>query len=103
MPLDKNTWSLELFFFDQLPASFGRRLALLELAYRLRSGALYHLGFSQEIDQSKGGGTCLVIGIALGLHLHKFVGNDLDLLEVLLECTYRLTIINYDPASFSNT
>lgn len=102
-PLDKNIWLLKLFFFDRLPASFGRRLALLELAYHLGSGALYHPAFSLEIDRSKGGGTCLLIGIALGLHLHKFVGNDLDLLEVFLRYTYELTIINNDAASLSNS
>lgn len=101
-PLDKNIWSLKLFFFDQLPASFGWRLALLELAYHLGSGAPYLPGFSLEIDLRKRGGTCLLIGIALELHLHKFVGNDLDLLEVFLECTHDLTIINNEAASLSH-
>lgn len=45
----------------------------------------------------------MLIGIALGLHLHKFVGNDLDLLEVFLKYTYELTIINNEAASLSNS
>lgn len=105
-PLDKNIWSLKLFFFHQLLGSFGRRLGLLELAYHLGGCALYHPGFSLEIEQSKGGVACLLIGIALQPHVHKFVGDDLDLLEVFLECTYELTMsvfINNEAASLSYT
>lgn len=102
-PLDKNIWSLKLFSFYQLLGSFRWRLALLELAYHLEGCTLYHLGFSLEIEQSKGGVACPLIGIVPTLHLHKFVGDDLDLLEVFLEYTYELTIINNEAVFLSHT